>query len=184
MSSQGSSPRPGSSAPRQCGTSPASVPAERTTHTVAGCPRSSPDRPDRSSRARAWRMWRTPTSRTPSAGSGCRNDPPVGAGAALNAGGSSKIGPLLSEVMERHVRLRELLLGVEGLALLRHLYDGTDDDADRRLDEVRHLLDDEAFSGTEPTSEADPRTGYRSWSERYDEPGNPIIAIEEIGRAS
>jgi SAM-dependent methyltransferase len=81
--------------------------------------------------------------------------------------------------MERHVRLRELLVGVEGLALLRHLYDGTDDDADRRLEEVRHLLDDEAFSGTEPTSEADPRTGYRSWSERYDEPGNPIIAIEE-----
>jgi ubiquinone/menaquinone biosynthesis C-methylase UbiE len=29
------------------------------------------------------------------------------------------------------------------------------------------------------TSEADSRVGYRSWSERYDEPGNPIIAIEQ-----
>jgi ubiquinone/menaquinone biosynthesis C-methylase UbiE len=81
--------------------------------------------------------------------------------------------------MARHVRLRELLVGVEGLALLRHLYDGTDAAADQRLAEVRRLLDDDAFSTREFTSEADPRTGYRSWSERYDEPGNPIIAVEE-----
>jgi SAM-dependent methyltransferase len=77
------------------------------------------------------------------------------------------------------VRIRELLVGVEGLALLRHLYDGTDDAADRRLAETRRLLDDDAFAARELTSEADPRTGYRSWSERYDEPGNPIIAIEQ-----
>jgi SAM-dependent methyltransferase len=77
------------------------------------------------------------------------------------------------------VRLRELLVGVEGLALLRHLYDGTDDAADQRLAEVRRLLDNDAFSTRELTREADPRTGYRSWSESYDEPGNPIIALEE-----
>jgi SAM-dependent methyltransferase len=81
--------------------------------------------------------------------------------------------------VQRHVRLRELLVGVEGLALLRHLYDGSDDAADRRLAEVRRLLDDDAFAEGEPTREADARTGYRSWSQRYDEPGNPIIAIEE-----
>jgi ubiquinone/menaquinone biosynthesis C-methylase UbiE len=81
--------------------------------------------------------------------------------------------------MARHVRLRELLVGVEGLALLRDLYDGTDDVADERLAEVRRLLDDEAFSVGELTSEADPRTGYGSWSESYDEPGNPIVALEE-----
>jgi SAM-dependent methyltransferase len=81
--------------------------------------------------------------------------------------------------MARHVRLRELLVGIEGLALLRHLYEGTDDDADRRLAEVRWLLDDDAFSTGELTSESDPRTGYRSWSESYDEPGNPIVALEE-----
>lgn len=81
--------------------------------------------------------------------------------------------------MARHVRLRELLVGVEGLALLRHLYDGTDDDADRRLAEVRVLLDDEAFSSGELTSEADPRAGYTSWASSYDDPGNPVIALEE-----
>jgi SAM-dependent methyltransferase len=81
--------------------------------------------------------------------------------------------------LPRRVRLRELLVGVEGLALLRHLYDGTDEDADRRLAEVRHLLEDESFSAAEPTSEVDPRTGYGSWSESYDDPGNPIVALEE-----
>jgi SAM-dependent methyltransferase len=81
--------------------------------------------------------------------------------------------------MTRHVRLRELLLGVEGLALLRHLYDGSDAAADRRLAEIRRIVQDEAFDGAEYTPEADPRAGYRSWSDNYDEPGNPIIAIEE-----
>jgi SAM-dependent methyltransferase len=81
--------------------------------------------------------------------------------------------------MARHVRLRELLVGIEGLALLRHLYDGTDDDADRRLSEVRRLLDDDAFLRGEPIREADPRAGYRTWSESYDEPGNPIVALEQ-----
>lgn len=81
--------------------------------------------------------------------------------------------------MARHVRLNELLIGVEGLALLRHLYDGSDVDADRRLAEVRRLLDDDAFGAGEPTSEAEPRAGYRIWSENYDEPGNPIVALEQ-----
>jgi SAM-dependent methyltransferase len=80
--------------------------------------------------------------------------------------------------MTRHVRLRELLVGIEGIALLRHLYDGTDHDADRRLSEVRALLDDERFAAGELTSESDPQSGYRSWSSSYDEPGNPIIALE------
>jgi hypothetical protein len=81
--------------------------------------------------------------------------------------------------MARNVRLRELLVGIEGLALLRHLYDGTDEDTAHRLAEVRRLLDDEMFAASELTWEADPRAGYGSWSHRYDEPGNPIIALEE-----
>ena len=81
--------------------------------------------------------------------------------------------------MTRHVRLREMLVGIEGLALLRHLYDGTDAEAERRLAEVRHLLDSEESSTSDVVSEADPRTGYRAWSDRYDDPGNPIIALEE-----
>jgi ubiquinone/menaquinone biosynthesis C-methylase UbiE len=79
----------------------------------------------------------------------------------------------------RHVRLSELLVGVEGLALLRHLYDGSDQEADRRLAEVRRILDGKEFATAEPMIEAEPRAGYGSWSERYDEPGNPIIALEE-----
>jgi SAM-dependent methyltransferase len=86
--------------------------------------------------------------------------------------------------MSRHVRLRELLVGIEGLALLRHLYDGTDDDAEKRMAEVRRLIEDDAFLSGERTSEADPRTGYGAWSAHYDDPGNPIVALEEPAMAS
>jgi SAM-dependent methyltransferase len=81
--------------------------------------------------------------------------------------------------MDRHVRVRELLVGVEGLALLRHLYDGTDEAADRRLEEVRGILDDERLLEAAPTREADVATGYGAWSQTYDEPGNPIIDLEQ-----
>jgi ubiquinone/menaquinone biosynthesis C-methylase UbiE len=81
--------------------------------------------------------------------------------------------------MSRNVRLRELLVGIEGLALLRHLYDGSDADAEQRLAEVRALLDGDAFAGGELMSESDARTGYRAWAANYDEPGNPLIALEE-----
>jgi SAM-dependent methyltransferase len=81
--------------------------------------------------------------------------------------------------MARHVRLRELLIGVEGLALLRHLYEGTDADAERRLAEVRQIMGDESLTGPEAVEEADARAGYAAWSSSYDEPGNPIVAIEQ-----
>jgi len=81
--------------------------------------------------------------------------------------------------MARHVRLRELLVGIEGLALLRNLYDGKDADADDRIAEIRWLLDDRAFDAGELTSEADARSGYGAWSGRYDEPGNPVIGLEQ-----
>jgi SAM-dependent methyltransferase len=81
--------------------------------------------------------------------------------------------------MARHVRLSELLIGVSGLALLRHLHDGSDEEADRRLAEVRRVLGDDAFATPEPVTEADPRAGYGSWAESYDEPGNPVVALEE-----
>src|SRR5687767_13605229 len=89
------------------------------------------------------------------------------------------LSPTIVRRMTRNVRLRELLVGVEGLGLLRHLYDGTDAAARQRLAEIRRLLDDESFSASELTSEADPRAGYQTWSQAYDEPGNPIIALEE-----
>jgi SAM-dependent methyltransferase len=79
----------------------------------------------------------------------------------------------------RHVRLRELLVGVEGLALLRHLYDGGDDAARARLAEIRRVLEDDAFSVEEPVDEADIRAGYCAWAESYDESSNPMVALEE-----
>ena len=65
-------------------------------------------------------------------------------------------------------------MGVEGLALLRHLYDGTDAEADDRLAEVSRILDDDSLVAGVPMSERDPRAGYGAWSETYDDPGNLI----------
>ena len=81
--------------------------------------------------------------------------------------------------MPRYVRLQELLVGVAGLALLRNLYDGSDEAASERIDDVRRVLADDSLSAGELTPEADARTGYGAWSESYDEPGNPIVALEE-----
>ena len=81
--------------------------------------------------------------------------------------------------MTRNVSLRELLAGVEGLALLRNLYDGDDADAAARLQELRSVLDDPALAAAEPTPELGAAAGYAIWSDSYDEPGNPIVAIEE-----
>jgi SAM-dependent methyltransferase len=81
--------------------------------------------------------------------------------------------------MTRNVSLRELLAGVEGLALLRNLYDGDDADAARRLAELRELLDEPSLGVAEPTPEMGAAAGYAIWSDSYDEPGNPIVAIEE-----
>ena len=83
---------------------------------------------------------------------------------------------------DRHVRLSELLIGTEGLALLRNLYDGSDEEAATRLGEVRSILkrgdDDERHAG-EPIAESDPRGGYAVWAASYDDPGNPIVALEQ-----
>jgi SAM-dependent methyltransferase len=81
--------------------------------------------------------------------------------------------------MTRHVSLRELIAGVEGLALLRNLYDGSDEAAAQRLQELRRALDDPALGSAEATPEHDAASGYAIWSDSYDEPGNPVVAIEE-----
>ncbi len=66
-----------------------------------------------------------------------------------------------------------------GLALLRNLYDGSTEDAQRRIADVRRVLADEEFAAGEVTTEGDVATGYRLWSTRYDEPGNLLIAVEQ-----
>ncbi|MGC9219892.1 MAG: class I SAM-dependent methyltransferase [Solirubrobacteraceae bacterium] len=81
--------------------------------------------------------------------------------------------------MTRTVSVRELLAGVEGLALLRNLYDANDADAARRLAELRSILDDPTLEVGEPVPELEPTAGYAIWSDSYDEPGNPVVAIEQ-----
>jgi SAM-dependent methyltransferase len=82
----------------------------------------------------------------------------------------------------RHVRLRELLVGVEGLALFRHLMEGDDATAEARIDEVRRIVssDEEATYGIgADVPELDPRAGYARWAETYDRPGNPLVSVEQ-----
>jgi SAM-dependent methyltransferase len=89
--------------------------------------------------------------------------------------------------MPRHVGGKDLLVGIEGLAILRHLYDGADADAERRLDEIGAILDCDRDGGRgrvgvgvgEATPEADVVSGYAVWAASYDDPGNPIVALEQ-----
>ncbi|HEY4460168.1 MAG TPA: methyltransferase domain-containing protein [Pseudonocardiaceae bacterium] len=81
--------------------------------------------------------------------------------------------------MTREVRLRDVLIGVEGLAVLRNLYHGPADNTEQRIAEIRRLLSEDEYAASEPVTESDSVTGYRLWSVNYDEPGNPLIAMEQ-----
>lgn len=85
-------------------------------------------------------------------------------------------------VVTRHVRLREFLVAVEGLALFRRLVEDDDETASTRIDEVRRIVgpEDEATFGLgTDVPELDPRAGYARWAATYDRPGNPLISIEQ-----
>ena len=73
------------------------------------------------------------------------------------------------ERVARDVRLREFLIAIEGLALHRRLYDGTDVEAQQRLAEIEQLLTDSAYARGEPIQETAPQPGYQRWSVTYDE---------------
>jgi hypothetical protein len=78
------------------------------------------------------------------------------------------------------------LLGYEGHALLR-AWAGEFDAAfvERRLDEVRAMVaawDRGELGRSDQVGEIDTVTGYRAWSTTYDEPGNPLIAVDEGAR--
>jgi SAM-dependent methyltransferase len=75
------------------------------------------------------------------------------------------------------------LLGLEGIALLRaHAGDGFDREfVEARIAETRALLDHAAPAlgdGTE-FGQLDTVAGYRFWAETYDQPGNPLIEVEQ-----
>ena len=82
----------------------------------------------------------------------------------------------------RHIHLRDLLVGIEGLALLRRLLVGDDEEAAARIAEVQRLVDeagDATFALSAAAPEVGVRDGYAAWSATYDEPGNPLIGVEQ-----
>jgi SAM-dependent methyltransferase len=82
--------------------------------------------------------------------------------------------------MTRHLRLGEFLLGVEGIALMRHLFED-DVTAAARIEEIARIAcgaEDVYQLGVDvPLLEAQP--GYARWSETYDNPGNPLVELEQ-----
>jgi SAM-dependent methyltransferase len=89
---------------------------------------------------------------------------------------------ILPIVGGRTIRLSELLLGIEGMALLRGLIDGGDTDMVARLDEIKRIvasLDDEPYSLSLDVAEHDARAGYAMWAEVYDVGRNPLIEVEQ-----
>src|SRR3954453_21663729 len=96
--------------------------------------------------------------------------------------GRARADALYAAPVPRHVRLREFLVGVEGVALLRHLFQGGDNAAARRIEEVRRITGDaeeEIFGLGTDVPELDAGPGYAAWSQTYDQPGNPLVAVEE-----
>ena len=84
--------------------------------------------------------------------------------------------------MGRTICLRELLLGIEGAALFRHLVDCDQDFADTRVAALRRLLDrfdDPQFAFGVEVPELDVETGYTAWAPIYDTMENGLIAAEE-----
>ncbi|MEO3751394.1 class I SAM-dependent methyltransferase [Streptomyces sp. B6B3] len=77
------------------------------------------------------------------------------------------------------------LLGLEGVALLRGLREGSADRAfvEARIAEIRGLLDTPALARAEGVTAARGAIGtadvYRSWAAHYDAPGNQMIDIEQ-----
>ena len=83
--------------------------------------------------------------------------------------------------MTRRHTLAELVLGIEGLALLRGLIAGTDDEAAARVHDIRRVIadGDERLSALIARPERSVHDGYAAWSATYDAPGNALIQLEE-----
>jgi ubiquinone/menaquinone biosynthesis C-methylase UbiE len=84
--------------------------------------------------------------------------------------------------MTRHLQLREFLAGVEGIALMRGLFTASDEDARRRIEELREIIaepGDERFSEVVEIPPFEVADGYERWSTTYDSPGNPLISAEQ-----
>jgi SAM-dependent methyltransferase len=87
----------------------------------------------------------------------------------------------MSNEIRGEFRVRELVLGIEGLALLRNAVDGDEKFLQDRVAEIRRFaLDEEGLpDGGALVSELDAAAGYASWSAVYDSLPSSYIEVEE-----
>ncbi|MGV9314107.1 class I SAM-dependent methyltransferase [Streptomyces sp. NPDC003691] len=79
-------------------------------------------------------------------------------------------------------RVRELVLGIEGLALLRNAIDADEAFLERRLDEIRKFADGAGEGlpgGGASVGELDAGAGYAAWSGIYDSLPSSYLQVEE-----
>ncbi|MFJ9619949.1 class I SAM-dependent methyltransferase [Streptomyces noursei] len=84
--------------------------------------------------------------------------------------------------MDKEFRVRELMLGIEGLALLRHAMDADENFLKARIEEVRALTTGTGAAlpdGRTAVGELDVAAGYASWAARYDSLPSSYIEVEE-----
>lgn len=84
--------------------------------------------------------------------------------------------------MERKFRVRELILGIEGLALLRNAVDGEDDFVNARIEEIQRLatqLDEPSLDSRKDVSELGVAAGYAAWAAIYDSLPDFLIEAEQ-----
>ena len=83
-------------------------------------------------------------------------------------------------MMVRHLRLGEFLVGVEGVALMRHLFED-DALAVARVEEIRRIVcsKEGVYQLGVDVPTVDAASGYALWSQTYDNPGNPLIDLEQ-----
>ncbi|MEU3600727.1 class I SAM-dependent methyltransferase [Streptomyces sp. NPDC006798] len=87
---------------------------------------------------------------------------------------------MLSEKSE--FRVREFVLGIEGLALLRTAVDADDDFVARRVEEIRKFASGSGEGlpgGGASVDELDLGAGYAAWAGRYDSLPSSYIQVEE-----
>ncbi len=82
--------------------------------------------------------------------------------------------------MAEQARVRELMMGIEGLALLRNAIDGDAEFLSARVAETRRIIDSaDGVGAGETLAEIDAATGYAAWAATYDSKPNFILAVEE-----
>ncbi|MBB5159532.1 class I SAM-dependent methyltransferase [Saccharopolyspora phatthalungensis] len=79
----------------------------------------------------------------------------------------------------QNLRVREMMLGIQGVALLRNAIDGSQEFVDARLREIQSLLDGEPNDPSKAVTELGVSPGYASWATTYDSLPSSVIQTEE-----